>query len=44
MGLKIEIEPLSDKCKAIAKEELRENEENVKNGIVQLRKLLEGNI
>lgn len=34
--------PLDEDSKALALKELRETDENVKNGIEQLRKLLEG--
>lgn len=34
--------PLDEETRALAEKELRETEENVKNGIVALRKLLEG--
>ena len=34
--------PLDDETKALALKELRETDENVANGIQQLRKLLEG--
>ena len=34
--------PLDEESKALATKELRETEENVKNGIEKLRQLLEG--
>lgn len=36
--------PLDEETKALAVKELRETEENVKNGIQKLRKLIEGNL
>ncbi|XP_043288204.1 retinaldehyde-binding protein 1 isoform X2 [Venturia canescens] len=41
MSFELEIGSLDDETKAFAKKELRETEENVKNGIAALRKLLE---
>ena len=37
-----EVGPIDEESKALAIKELRETEENVKNGIAALRKLLEG--
>lgn len=44
MSLAIEDGPISDECKAVAVKELRETEENVKNGLEALKKLLKGNL
>lgn len=42
MSFEIQIGPPRAEFKALAEKELRENEENVKNGIETLKKLLEG--
>lgn len=42
MSFEIETGPIDEETKAVAVKELRETEENVKNGIEALRKLLEG--
>lgn len=41
---KLNTGPLDAESKALAAKELRETEENVQKGIVELRKLLEGNL
>jgi len=41
MAFKLEQDPIGPECQAVALKELRETEENVKNGITALKKLLE---
>lgn len=42
MSFEIQTSPPRPEFKALAEKELRENEENVKNGIEALKKLLQG--
>lgn len=42
MSFAIELDPPGPEARALAEKELRETEENVKNGIETLRKYLEG--
>lgn len=44
MSFQLEVGPLDEETKKLAEVELRETPENVKNGIANLRKLLEGKL